>query len=100
MPPPLVSTVPKYIDIDSKSLFSLDLIAKKWSKIALHFVLKMIAIVIGFIIADAVLKADLILSNIGKLTQVSKRNIEYCKFEQLNVIYKSGILSLIINVCN
>lgn len=79
---PLVSTVPKSIDINPKSLFSLDSIAKRWLKIVLHISSKNVAIAIRFIIAIAVLKAEAALLDMGKLIPASKKTIEHCKFNR------------------
>lgn len=66
----------------------------------MHILSKNIVIAIIFIIAIAILKAKATLSYISKLILASKRKIEYYKSYELNIIYKSGILSIIINAYN
>lgn len=94
----LVSTIPKYVDIGPKRLLLLDLTAIKWSKIALHVLSINIIIATGFIVVIAVLKAKIGLLDIGKFTPASKKIMRHCKSDGLNIIHKSGILSVIINV--
>lgn len=53
-----------------------------------------------FIIAVAVLKVKAALLDRNKLIPAREGTIGYRKSEGLNVIYKSGILSLIISACS
>lgn len=64
----------------------------------MHVLSKNIAIIIGFILAVAILKVETTLLNISKLNLASKKIIEYYKFNRLDIINKNSILSVIINV--
>lgn len=72
MPLPLVFTVPKYIDTNSKNPLFLDPTAKTWWKIALQVLSKNIVIATGFIIVSAVLKSEAAVSNTSKLISASR----------------------------
>lgn len=80
-----------------KSPFWLDFVVKRWLKIILYISSKNVAIVIRFILAIAVLKAKSVLLPTSKLTLANKKIIGHYKSDRLNIIYKSGILSMIIS---
>lgn len=96
----LVFIVPKFVDKCPKSPPSLDLAARKWSKIVLHISSKNVAIGTRFIVAVTVLKVEAFLLDMGKLTLANKKTIKHHKSDRLNIIDKSGIPSLIISTCN
>lgn len=66
----------------------------------MHVLSKNVGIEIKFIIAVLVLKTKVALSNIGKVILAIKKTRRHYKSDELNIIYKSGILFVIISAYN
>lgn len=63
----------------------------------MYILSKNVTIAKAFIVAVAVLKAESNQLNTNQLIQASKKTIKYYKYNRLNVIHKSGILTRIIS---